>query len=52
MEAEKEQIEKTLYTNPPSGFTEVQKLSARLAELNETIDTATDRWLALSELEF
>ncbi|XGV98220.1 MAG: ABC-F family ATP-binding cassette domain-containing protein [Leptolyngbya sp. BL-A-14] len=51
MEAEKEQIEKTLYQNPPSGFTEVQKLSARLAELNEAIDTATDRWLELSEME-
>ncbi|MBW4691860.1 MAG: ABC-F family ATP-binding cassette domain-containing protein [Lyngbya sp. HA4199-MV5] len=49
MEAEKEQIEKTLYTNPPSGFTEVEKLSKRLAELNDAIDTATDRWLELSE---
>ncbi len=51
MEAEKEQIEQTLYKNPPSGFTEVQTLSSRLAELNATIDTATDRWLELSELE-
>jgi ABC transport system ATP-binding/permease protein len=51
MEAEKEQIEKTLYKNPPSGFTEVQTLSARLAELNEAIDSATDRWLELSEME-
>ncbi|MBW4578356.1 MAG: ABC-F family ATP-binding cassette domain-containing protein [Tildeniella nuda ZEHNDER 1965/U140] len=51
MEAEKEQIEKTLYGKPPSGFTEVQTLSARLAELNAAIDTATDRWLELSELE-
>ncbi len=51
MEAEKAQIEQTLYKNPPSGFTEVQKLSERLAYLNEAIDTATDRWLELSELE-
>lgn len=50
MEAEKEQIEKTLYSNPPSGFTEVQKLSERLAELNQTIDQATERWMELSEL--
>ncbi|MBD2035129.1 ABC-F family ATP-binding cassette domain-containing protein [Leptolyngbya sp. FACHB-321] len=50
MEAEKEQIEQTLYKNPPSGFTEVQTLSSRLAELNAAIDTATDRWLELSEL--
>jgi ATP-binding cassette subfamily F protein uup len=51
MEAEKEQIEKTLYKNPPSSFTQVQTLSARLAELNHAIDTATDRWLELSEME-
>ncbi|XHX76509.1 MAG: ABC-F family ATP-binding cassette domain-containing protein [Stenomitos frigidus ULC029] len=51
MEAEKEQIEQTLYKNPPSGFTEVQTLSSRLAELNAAIDAATDRWLELSELE-
>ncbi|NJL22960.1 MAG: ABC-F family ATP-binding cassette domain-containing protein [Leptolyngbyaceae cyanobacterium SM1_3_5] len=50
MEAEKEEIEKTLYNNAPSGFSQVQKLSERLAELNESIDTATDRWLELSEL--
>ncbi|MBD2092341.1 ABC-F family ATP-binding cassette domain-containing protein [Microcoleus sp. FACHB-1515] len=50
MEAEKEEIEKTLYNNPPSGFSQVQKLSERLAELNEAIDKATDRWLELSEL--
>jgi len=51
MEAEKAQIEQTLYKNPPSGFTEVQTLSSRLAELNATIDTATERWLELSEME-
>lgn len=49
MEAEKEEIEKILYNNPPSGFTEVQKLSERLAELSEAIDTATERWLELAE---
>jgi ABC transport system ATP-binding/permease protein len=51
MEAEKQEIEKTLYHKPPSGFTEVKKLSERLAELNATIDTATERWLELSEVE-
>ncbi len=51
MEAEKQEIEKTLYHKPPSGFTEVKKLSERLAELNATIDTATERWLKLSEVE-
>jgi ABC transport system ATP-binding/permease protein len=49
MEAEKEQIEKILYNNPPSGFTEVQRLSERLAQLSQEIDTATERWLELAE---
>ncbi|MBE9177521.1 ABC-F family ATP-binding cassette domain-containing protein [Oculatella sp. LEGE 06141] len=51
MEAEKEALEKTLYSNPPSGFTEVQKLSERLAELNEAIELGTERWLELAELQ-
>lgn len=51
MEVEKEEIEKTIYNNPPSGFSQVQKLSERLAELNQAIETATERWLELAELE-
>ncbi|MBD2094514.1 ABC-F family ATP-binding cassette domain-containing protein [Trichocoleus sp. FACHB-591] len=50
MEAEKEAIEKTLYNNPPSGFSEVQQLSERLAELTRAIDQATERWMELAEL--
>jgi len=49
MEAEKENLETVLYNNPPSGFTELQKLSERLAELTHAIDTATERWLELAE---
>ena len=49
LEVEKTQIEKKLYHNPPSGHTEVQKLSDRLAELNQAIDKSTERWLKLSE---
>jgi ABC transport system ATP-binding/permease protein len=49
LESEKETIEKLLYNNPPSGFTEVQKLSERLAELTQAIDAATERWLELAE---
>ena len=49
METEKAEIEKILYHNPPAGFTEVQKLSERLAELNEAIETGTARWLELAE---
>ncbi|HLO47490.1 MAG TPA: ABC-F family ATP-binding cassette domain-containing protein [Kamptonema sp.] len=49
MEAEKAEIEKLLYHNPPSGFTEVQKLSDRLAELTQAIEVGTERWLELAE---
>jgi ATP-binding cassette subfamily F protein uup len=49
MEAEKAQIEKVLYQNPPGGFTEVQKLSNRLAELTHAIEVGTERWLELAE---
>jgi ATP-binding cassette subfamily F protein uup len=49
LEAEKQELEQLLYTNPPSDFTQLQQLTERLAELNQTIDTATDRWLELAE---
>ncbi|MGK7950479.1 MAG: ABC-F family ATP-binding cassette domain-containing protein [Xenococcaceae cyanobacterium] len=49
MEIQKEELEKTLYHNPPSNFTEVQELSEQLAALNEEIDKATERWMELAE---
>jgi len=51
MEAEKLELERTLYKNPPAGFTQVQQLSERLAELGQAIDAATERWLELAEIE-
>jgi ABC transport system ATP-binding/permease protein len=50
MEQEKAEIEKTLYHNPPQGFSEVKQLSDRLAALTAEIDTATGRWLELADL--
>ncbi|NJM58232.1 MAG: ATP-binding cassette domain-containing protein [Synechococcales cyanobacterium RU_4_20] len=50
LEAEKEQLEKTLYQNAPSDFEALEKLSARLGELTQAIETGTERWLELSEL--
>ncbi len=50
MEAEKATLEKTLYRTPPDSFSEVEKLSARMAELEKTIETSTERWLELAEL--
>ncbi|MEG4395677.1 ABC-F family ATP-binding cassette domain-containing protein [Microcoleus sp. BROC3] len=49
MEAEKEDIEKILSNNAPSGFSEMKKLSERLAQLTQEIDRATERWLELAE---
>ncbi|MGB8699261.1 MAG: ABC-F family ATP-binding cassette domain-containing protein [Thermosynechococcaceae cyanobacterium] len=49
MEAEKAHLEKTLYDHPQSGFTELQQLSEKLAQLEQTIETATERWMELSE---
>ncbi|MEG4816362.1 ABC-F family ATP-binding cassette domain-containing protein [Microcoleus sp. K5-D4] len=49
MEAEKEEIEKILSNNAPSGFAEMKKLSDRLAQLTQDIDRATERWLELAE---
>ena len=50
MEAEKVEIEKTLHRNPPDGFSAVEKLLARMAELEHTIETSTERGLELAEL--
>ncbi|WP_313887270.1 ABC-F family ATP-binding cassette domain-containing protein [Nodosilinea sp. FACHB-141] len=49
MEAEKEALEKQLYGNPPSDYSEVTKLSERLGELTATIDSSTERWMELAE---
>ncbi len=49
MELEKENLEKQLYQNPPDGFTELQQLAQRLADLTQAIDRDTEQWLALAE---
>lgn len=49
MEMEKEELEKSLYHNPPTDFTKVQELSEKLSVLNEEIDVATERWMELAE---
>ncbi|MCU0532731.1 MAG: ABC-F family ATP-binding cassette domain-containing protein [Hydrococcus sp. Prado102] len=51
MEAQKEELEKSLYNEPPSDFNEMQQLTERLAQLIDAIDTATERWLELAERE-
>jgi ABC transport system ATP-binding/permease protein len=51
LEAEKAQLEKTLYNAPPGKVGEVQELYQKLEALTQAIDTATERWLELAESE-
>ncbi len=50
LETDKEKLETDLATNC-SDFNLVQELSAKLATLNDEIDTNTERWLELAERE-
>lgn len=51
LEAEKADIEKSLYSASPGKVTQVQELYEKLEVLNQAIDSATERWLELAELE-
>lgn len=50
LEGEKQVLEDELCNNAPSDFTKLNTLSERLATLETAIDTATERWLELSEI--
>lgn len=49
MEAEKEELEQTMYNISSEKYSELQKLSEQVATLEESIETATARWLELAE---
>jgi ABC transport system ATP-binding/permease protein len=49
-EAEKATVETKLYHSPPTGHSELQKLTDRLTELGKLIEQGTERWMVLSEL--
>jgi ABC transport system ATP-binding/permease protein len=49
LEAEKATLEKALYGKPPEGYSEVQKLTDQLAQLERMIEQSTERWMALAE---
>ncbi len=51
LETEKAEAEKALYHAPSGKVTQVQQLYEQLESLSKAIDTATERWLELSELE-
>jgi len=50
LEAEKAELEAKLYTNSSGGYSDVQALSDRLANVNSEIERSTDRWMELAEL--
>jgi ABC transport system ATP-binding/permease protein len=50
LEADKVALEKTLYEQPPEGYSDVKKMTDRLAYLEKEIARSTDRWIELAEL--
>ncbi|MGB7415994.1 MAG: ABC-F family ATP-binding cassette domain-containing protein [Thermosynechococcaceae cyanobacterium] len=51
LEAQKAKLEKTLYGSSTADFEEVQQLTEALATLVHKIDTETERWMELSEID-
>ncbi|MGB7519064.1 MAG: ATP-binding cassette domain-containing protein, partial [Spirulinaceae cyanobacterium] len=51
LEAEKEEVEKSLYNAPPGKVQEVKELYEKLQDLTDKIDVATEKWLELAERE-
>ncbi|MFW6296307.1 MAG: ABC-F family ATP-binding cassette domain-containing protein [Halothece sp.] len=51
LEAEKAELEKALYNAPPGKVNQVQELYQQLESLTKAIDSATERWLELAEIE-
>ena len=50
LEAEKAELEAKLYSNLSGGYSDIQALSDRLANVNSEIERSTDRWMELAEL--
>ncbi|NWF62235.1 MAG: ABC-F family ATP-binding cassette domain-containing protein [Fischerella sp.] len=51
LEAEKAEAEKAMANVPAGNYTQVQKLYEQVETLKQAIDTATERWLELAEIE-
>ncbi len=51
LEAEKAELENTLYNTSSQQYSELQKLSEQVANLEKSIEEATERWLELAEME-
>lgn len=51
LEAEKTELENALYNTSSQQYSELQKLSEQVANLEQSIEEATERWLELAEME-
>lgn len=51
LEIEKSEVEKSLYSAPPGSSTKVQELYKQVETLTQAIETATERWMELAEME-
>lgn len=51
LEIEKAEAEKALYSAPPGAVTQVRELYEKVEYIAQAIDTATERWLELAEIE-
>lgn len=51
METEKAEVEKALYSAAPGAVTQVRELYEQVERLQQAIETATERWLELAEIE-
>jgi ABC transport system ATP-binding/permease protein len=51
LETEKAEAEKSLANVPAGNYTQVQKLYDQIETIKKSIDTATERWMELAEVE-
>ncbi len=51
LEVEKAEAEKSLANVPAGNYTQVQKLYDQIEAIKKSIDTATERWMELAEVE-
>ncbi len=51
LEIEKNEAEKTLYNAPPGSASKVQELYKQVETLTQAIESATERWMELAEIE-
>lgn len=51
LEVEKTEVEKALYAVSPGAATKVRELYEKVENITKAIDTATERWLELAEIE-